>query len=115
MVVLNSFILFYIFEQTRQEYNNSLNELRNFNRWTLVSRKWSFSLKISQNYFILSCRYHIFDRFKIPTITASEQPHMTLSQSVFVNAKPVESCLENVSDWLSSSFTSEGRIIDVET
>ena len=32
----------------------------------------------------------------------SEQPHMTLSLFVFVNAKPVESCLENVSDWLSS-------------
>ena len=57
---------------------------------------------MSQNYFILSFRYHIFDRFKIPTITVGEQPHMTLSQFVFVNAKPVESCLENVSDWLSS-------------
>ena len=64
--------------------------------------KWSFSLKISQNYFILSFCYHIFDSFKIPTITVSDQPHVTLSQSVFVNAKPVESCLENVSDWLSS-------------
>ena len=71
--------------------------------------------QISQNYFILSCRYHIFDRFKIRTITASEQPHVTLSQSVFVNTKPVESSLENVSDWLSSRFTSEGRILDVET
>ena len=79
-----------------------------------MSRKWSFLLKISQNS-ILSFRFHIFDRFKIPTITASEQPHVTLSQSVFLNAKPVESCLEHVSDWLSSRFTSEGRIIDVET
>ena len=71
---------------------------------------------MSQNYFILTFRYHIFDRFKTPTtITASEQPHVTLSQSVFVNAKPLESSLENVPDWLSSRFTWEGRIIDVET
>ena len=40
--------------------------------------------------------------FKLPTITVSEQPHVTLSQSVFVSAKPVESCLENLSDWLGS-------------
>ena len=70
---------------------------------------------MSQNYYILTFRYHIFDRFKTPTITASEQPHVTLSQSVFVNAKPVENSLENVSDWLSSRFTWERRIIDVET
>ena len=35
-------------------------------------------------------------------ITVSEQPHMTSSLSVFVNAKPVQSCFENVSDKLSS-------------
>ena len=49
----------------------------------------------------MSFRYHILG-FKIPTITVSEQPHVTLSQPVFVSVKPVESCLENVSDWLSS-------------
>ena len=47
-------------------------------------------------------RCHIFDKFEIFTITISEQPRVTLSQSEFVNAKPLESCLENVSDWLSS-------------
>ena len=37
----------------------------------------------------------------MPSLVVSEQPHVTLSKSVFVNAKPVESCLENVSDLLS--------------
>ena len=38
------------------------------------------------------------ERFRDPTITdtvtVSEQPHVTSSLSVFVNAKPVESCFE---------------------
>ena len=38
----------------------------------------------------------IIERFRNPTITitVSEQPHVTSSLSVFVNAKPVESCFE---------------------
>ena len=38
---------------------------------------------------------------------------MTLSQSVFVNAKPVESCSENVSDWLSS-LPQKGELLALE-
>ena len=38
------------------------------------------------------------ERFRDPTITdtvtVSEQPHVTSSLSVFVNAEPVESCFE---------------------
>ena len=34
------------------------------------------------------------ERFRDPTITVSEQPHVTSSLSLFVNAKPVESCFE---------------------
>ena len=40
----------------------------------------------------------LVERFRDPTITGtitvSEQPHVTSSLSVFVNAKPVESCFE---------------------
>ena len=40
----------------------------------------------------------IIERFRDPTITdtvtVSEQPHVTSSLSVFVNAEPVESCFE---------------------
>ena len=40
----------------------------------------------------------LLERFRDPTITdtitVSEQPHVTSSLSVFVNANPVESCFE---------------------
>ena len=42
--------------------------------------------------------YYIIERFRNPTITdtitVSEQPHVTSSLSVFVNANSVESCFE---------------------
>ena len=41
----------------------------------------------------------------------SEQPHVTLSQSVFVNAKPVESCLENVSAGLIEFLPQKGELL----
>ena len=80
-------------------YNNSLNELGSFSQLNFCEEIVIFTQNFTKLLYILIPLPHI--RFKMPTITVSEQPHVTLSQSVFVNAKPVESCLENVSDWLS--------------
>ena len=79
--------------------SNSLNELGSFSQLNFSGHFHSKFHKIT-----LYCHsvntYSV--GFKIPTITVSEQPHMTLSQFVFINAKPVESCSENVCpiDWV---------------
>ena len=58
--------------------------------------------QILQNYFILSFRYHIFDRFKIHMITVSEQPPRDAIPIRIRKRKASGKLLENVSDWLSS-------------